>query len=123
MAGADGNSLALIISSQPYSNRSARSDMDVALAAAALDFRLEVFFLGSAVLQLAEEKEPQGALLPPGYRAWASLPELAQIHVCAEKYWIDYCDHKGIVLLMPVEALRESQMRRAWRQCRHAWVL
>jgi sulfur relay (sulfurtransferase) DsrF/TusC family protein len=123
MAGAGGNSLALIISSQPYSNRSARSDMDVALAAAALDFRLEVFFLGSAVLQLAEEKEPQGALLPPGYRAWASLPELAEIHVCAEKFWIDYCDHNGIVLLMPVEALSESQMRRAWRQCRHAWVL
>jgi sulfur relay (sulfurtransferase) DsrF/TusC family protein len=123
MAVGPTDSLALIVSLPPYGKRSARSDLDIALAAAALDFTLEVYFLGGAVLQLAEHRNATPALLPSGYRAWASLPELCGARVFAEKSWVERCASNRVKLVMPVEALGKTDMRQAWRQCRQCWVV
>ena len=123
MAADRQNSLALIVGTTPYHRRSARSDLDIALAAAALEFRLEVYFLGSAVLQLAAQRDAAPAMLPSGYRAWASLPDLCGADLFAEEVWLGYCVRRNLELILPVEALSPGDLRRAWRGCRHAWVL
>jgi len=116
-------SLALIVASPPYQHRVARADIDFALAAAALDFELLVFFSGSSIMQLAAERSTGNAMLPAGYRAWAALPDLAEVRVYADRQWLEFCAASGIDLVMPVEALSASRMKQAWRNCRHVMVL
>jgi sulfur relay (sulfurtransferase) DsrF/TusC family protein len=116
-------SLALIVRNAPYRKRVARTDLDMALAAAALDFSIRVYFLGDSVMQLAAERDAGGAMLPAGYRAWAALPELADTRVFAEETWLDVCLAGGMDLVLPVEALSESRMRFSWRNCDHVLVL
>lgn len=115
--------LALIVRGRPFGRRAPRADLDLALAAAAMDFDLEVYFLGEALLQLAAERDSAAALLPPGYRAWAALPGLAAVRVFGELEWLQRCERGGIELTMPVEALSPEQMRAGWRRCRHAMVV
>ena len=68
--------LALLVKSGAFDHRTARSEVDLALAASALDFKLEIFFMGAAVLQVVRERDVARALLPGGLRAWAALPGL-----------------------------------------------
>jgi sulfur relay (sulfurtransferase) DsrF/TusC family protein len=121
------NSLALIVRSGPYRRRSARSQLDVALAAAALDMNLEVYFVGGALLQLAPQRDVSAALLPAGYRGWAGLAELADplfpVGVYAEQRWLERCVTAGIELNPKPQALGEAQMRRRWRGCHRVLVL
>jgi len=116
-------SIALMVRSRPFEHRASRPDPDIALAAAALDFVLEIYFLGDAVMQLADQREVSAALLPPGYRAWAALPELADVRVYAERRWLNRCSEKGISLILPVEGLTASEMQEGWRRCRFAMEL
>lgn len=115
--------LGLIVRGHSWHLRAARADLDLALAAAALDFSLELYFLGPALLQLAADHDSKGAMLPAGYRAWAALPELAEIVVYAERNWLEYCDRSAIRLLLPVQGLRAEDLRAGWRQCRHVLVV
>jgi len=123
MAANSHSSLALIVSSPPYQNRVARADIDIALAAAALDFELQVYFSGHSIFQLAADRKTTGAMLPAGYRAWASLPDLAEVKIYAEQRWMDFCTSNRLELVMPVEALSPARMKQAWRNCRHVLVL
>jgi len=123
MPSGSSSSLALIIQRDPYRDRVARADVDIALAAAALDFKIRIYFQGLSVLQLAARNVDPEALLPKGYRAWASLPDLADTRVFAEQRWLDFCQASGFELLMPVEALDEAEMRRSWRSCNHVLAL
>jgi sulfur relay (sulfurtransferase) DsrF/TusC family protein len=123
MSSGSSSSLALIIQRAPYRDRVARADIDIALAAAALDFQIRIYFLGLSVLQVAERDIDPEAMLPKGYRAWTSLPDLADTRVFAERRWLDFCQAGGIELLMPVEALEETEMRRSWRSCKHVLAL
>lgn len=116
-------SLAILVNSAPYDRRVARSDIDFALAAAALDFDLQVFFSGNSLLQLVAQRDPAPALLPRGYRAWAALPDLADVQIFAEQDWLDYCEAQGMKLVMSVTGLKPSEMSQAWRNCRLAMVL
>lgn len=113
----------MIVRSRPYAHRAARADLDFALAAAAMDFELEIYFVGDAVLQLADQRNSGGAMLPPGYRAWAALPDLVSTRVFAEELWTERCRERGISLLMPVEGLPAQQMSQAWRDCPRVMVL
>ncbi len=61
-----------------------------------MDFTLEVYFLGSALMQLAEDRDGKAAMLPAGYRAWAALPDLAEVAVFAEPEWLRHCDRAAI---------------------------
>ena len=117
------SSLALIVSSKPYEQRVARANIDLALAAAALDFELRVYFSGRSIFQLAAERKVENALLPAGYRAWAALPGLAEVSIYVEQRWLDFCVANAVKLLLPVEALDSSGMKRSWRNCRHVMVL
>jgi sulfur relay (sulfurtransferase) DsrF/TusC family protein len=123
MASHGKKKIALIVRSRPFANLAARADLDFALAAAAMDFELEIYFVGDALLQLAAQRDSEGAMLPPGYRAWAALPDLVSTRVFAEEHWTERCRDRGISLLMPVKGLPVQQMSQAWRDCPRAMVL
>lgn len=119
MGRATAASLALIVRNHPWRNRAARADLDLALAAAAMDFRIEVYFLGAALLQLAAERDSRPALLSKGYRGWAALPELAETRVYAEQEWLDRCARHSIPLILAPQGLSVDAMQGGWRHCRH----
>ncbi len=122
MAAVAADRLGLIVRHVPWRYRAARADIDLGLAAAAMDFQLEVYFLGPALLQLAAERDSRAALLPPGYRAWASLPELADARVYAEEAWLVLCARRSISLILDPSPLSPGAMRESWRSCRHVLV-
>lgn len=122
-APARERSLALIVRQRPYRGRAARAEVDLALAAAALDCRLEIYFLGAALLQLAAARDSAAALLPGGYRAWAALPELTPTALFAEREWLKRCERDAIPLMLPVQALGAADMQSRWRGCGHCLVL
>jgi sulfur relay (sulfurtransferase) DsrF/TusC family protein len=123
MAPGDRIQFGLVVRGHPYRQRSARSELDVALAAAALDWTLAVYFLGPSVLQLAAGHDAEPAMLPPGYRAWAALPELADVGFYAEPGWLGRCRDRGIELILPVEPLDRREMRAGWRAVDRLLVL
>lgn len=117
------SSLALLVHTSPFEKRVARADLDLALAAAALDFEIQVYFFGDSIMQLATDRNSIDALLPGGYRAWSALPDLADTVVYAEKKWLDSCAARGIKLVMDVKGLDPCGMAKNWRQARHVLVL
>ena len=119
----DQPSVALLVRSQPYQRRSARAELDVALAALVMEYRVEVYFIGPAILQLVTGRNPEPALLASAYRAWGSLPDLGEFAVFAEPHWLERLEKSGGRLLMPVEAMATEQMRCNWRLCDHSMVL
>lgn len=121
--GSDRAKLALLVRTPPGSSRESRAEVDLAMAALSMDFKVEVYFTGDAILQLAAEKDGAGARLPRGYRAWSALPELGDVRVYAEAGWISRLERLGVELLMPVEGLGFAQMKRRWRRCGQVMVL
>lgn len=115
--------LALLVTRGPFSSRDARAELDVAMAAAALDRRLELFFIGDGLLQLARERDAGPALLPPGARGWAALPELAAVRAFASDEDLRRCERLGIEFILPVEPLPAESLRRRWRRAAQAMVL
>lgn len=115
--------LALLVRDRPYRRRAARGDLDTALAAAAMDWRLELYFLGAAVLQLADRCDPTPALLPPGYRGWSALPDLGEVQAFAEQDWLQRCERDGIGLVLALQGLDAATMAERWRSCDHALLL
>lgn len=115
--------LALIVQNPPYRNRVARAEVDFALAAAALDFEIRVFFTGQSALQLVAQRNTVTASLPAGYRAWAALPDLAETRFFVEHRWLDWCQARGLDLIVPAQPLSAEEMRRTWRLCDHALCL
>jgi sulfur relay (sulfurtransferase) DsrF/TusC family protein len=123
MARGERQRLALLVRRGPYRQRAARADLDVALAAAALDFDLDLYFLDAALLQLAAGRDGAAALLPAGYRAWGALPDLTRLRAYAEREWLERCARHSIELLLPVQGLDANEMTVRWRRCRHALLL
>jgi sulfur relay (sulfurtransferase) DsrF/TusC family protein len=117
------SSIALIVRGRPYDHRAARADLDLALAAMALDFELEVYFQGGSIMQLASERNPAAAGLPGGYRAWSALEDLGDVRIYAEQAWLDRCEGSGIHLVTQVAALSAADMRQSWRRCKHVMVV
>ena len=115
--------LALLVNAAPYGSREPRAELDAALAALSLDFRLEVFFQGAAVFQLARGMEPVAALLPKGYLGWAALGELGEVRLFAEDSWIQRCAAERVELIGPPSPLPGDEMARRWRRCDKVWSL
>jgi hypothetical protein len=115
--------IGLVLRSVPYEQRSARAQLDVALAAAALEQPLQLYFLGDSVLQLVDRREPASAHLPGGYRAWASLPELTQVAAFAEGGWMEWLQRGNLELALPLKAASQHQMRVGWNACLRVVVL
>jgi len=118
-----GRRLALLVRDRPYRRRAARADLDTALAAAAMDVQVELYFLGGAVLQLADGRDSSAALLPPGYRGWSALPDLTEVRAFAEEGWLQRCRRDGIALVLPVKGLDAGAMAARWRASDHAVLL
>jgi sulfur relay (sulfurtransferase) DsrF/TusC family protein len=112
--------LGLVVRNTAYAQRSARGQLDVALLAAAVDFDLHIYFLGSAVLQLTDRGDLTEAQLPAGYRAWASLPDLferAELQVFVEPDWLEKLHSKGLQTCLPVLPGNPMDMQRDWARC------
>jgi sulfur relay (sulfurtransferase) DsrF/TusC family protein len=121
--GPNSSAFALLVRSHPYQRRSARAELDVALAALVMDFRVEIYFVGSAVFQLLAERNCEPALLPAAYRAWASLPDMGEFSLFAERSWLDRLAAADVPLLLPVQAMETADMRQRWRRCDYSMVL
>ena len=115
--------LGLLVRSCAFEHRSARSEIDLALAASALEFSLEVYFIGAAVLQLVRERDAASALLPGGHRAWAALPDLSPATVYGEQDWLDRCSSESLSLLLPVTGLTRAGFQERWRNCDHVLLV
>lgn len=113
----------LVVRSGPYQQRSARSQLDVALVAAALEAPLRLYFLGSAALQLAGERDARNAGLPAGYRGWASLTGLTGVSGFVEAAWLERLLELGTGPLLPVKARSKAEMRADWQNCARLLVL
>ena len=123
MGGDTRSSVALLVRTPPYRSREPRAELDLALAALSLDFELEVYFLGDALLQLARDKDGADAGLPPGYKAWAALSELGAVRLFGESDWLCRCERLGADWLAPVEGLGAARMKTRWRACDRVIVL
>ena len=88
-----------------------------------MDFHVEVYFVGSALLQLINIRNPVPALLPAGYRAWASLPDLGDVAVFAENHWLAQFPEPEFSLVIPGIGIETIQMQAAWRRCDYSMVL
>lgn len=119
----NASSLCLLVTSAPYAGRESRAELDIAMAAAAMDFRLEVYFLDDALLQLANSAQGVAALLPPGLKGWSALPELGEVRLFAEESHLARLQDLGITPMEPVEALDESDMRIRWRSAEKVMVI
>ena len=75
--------LGLVVRSAPWSGRSGRDQLDIALAAASLGVELDLYFLAEGLLQLAQGKQPAEAGLPAGLKGWKSLPGLTTVRAFA----------------------------------------
>lgn len=115
--------LALLVTTPPYARRDARAELDVALAAAALDRRLELYFLGAGLLQLVRDRDPRPAALPAGYRGWATLPGLAEVAMFADADDLRRLDRLGLEPALPVIPLGAAELAQRWRGAAHAMVL
>ncbi|HET6565310.1 MAG TPA: DsrE family protein [Xanthomonadales bacterium] len=118
--------LGLVLRSAPYAQRSARTQLDVALLAATLDCDLRLFFTGAGVMQLVIRGSTADAQLPAAYRAWASLPglfETAELRAFAEPSWLERLDSQGLQPCLPLEACSVAGMRREWMDCDRVLVL
>lgn len=112
--------LGLIVHSSGYEQRSARTQLDVAMLAASLDFNLHIYFMGKAVLQLVNRGDTSAALLPAGYRAWASLPELverAELQLYADVEWLEKLRRNGQGTCLQVHPCSVIEMRREMNLC------
>ncbi len=122
--------LGLVVRSETYEQRSPRTQLDVALLAATLDFDVTLYFIGAAVLQLVpgtDTKPDTGAaLLPAGYRAWASLPDLfeqAELEAFAEPEWLHRLQGQDLQSCLPLQARSPLEMRLDWARCDRLLVL
>lgn len=108
--------LGLVIRCSPYEGRHAGAQLDAALAAAALEMPLDLFFLGDGLLQLLPGAAPSGARLPPGLKAWKSLPALTDVRA-----WVAD-DHRlltgpAIDWLLPLHTVTHDQLARRRAAC------
>ena len=115
--------ICLLLTAAPFAGRESRAELDVAMAAAAMDYRLEIYFLDDALLQLAVGAQGSAALLPPGLKGWSALPELGEVRMFAEQNQLSRLQELGIAPAAEVVALDEAGMRTRWREAAKVMVM
>lgn len=123
MTGEVRRKLGLVVRAAPFTSRSARDELDVALAAATLEIPLEVFFLGYGVWQTAAERSVEAALLPGGLAGWAALADLTEARYFVEAGPCRRMREAGVDTTVPVEPLDGVAMAERWRSCSRVLVL
>lgn len=113
--------IGLIVRQAPYAQRDPRSQLDVALAAAAIELPLEIFLLGDGIWQLAANRDAGPAQLPSGLKGWAAIGEMTAIRFFAEP---EHCDRlQALGTVVPLEALDLPGMSRRWQDCLRVMAL
>jgi len=115
--------IGLVVRTDPYRQRAARTQLDVALVAAALGQPLRIYFVGQAALQLLAGRDPAAARLPAGYRGWGSLPEMTSVHAFMENDWHEFLLRNGLEPVLEATPVSRQQMRADWSACRKVLVL
>lgn len=115
--------IGLVVRQRPYEQRSPRAQLDVALAGAALDQPLEVYFIGEAIAQLTGAKRPERAGLPHGLKGWAALPDLIELKCFADGEAKLLRDHGNLELSLAVEFLSDQALAERLSKCRHLIAL
>jgi sulfur relay protein TusC/DsrF len=115
--------LGLLVRDGPFRARAPRSQLDMALAAAALEKPLALFFIGHGLLQLLAERDTRTARFPAGLAAWKSLPELTRVSAfaCAEDMAL--LPHRHTALLLDVDVVSRQEMAKLWTACHKVMVL
>lgn len=120
MPGRGSLRLALVVRSDPLADRSARAQLDVALAAAAMDVPLEIFFLGAGARHLRPSGESGSAGLPATQRAWPALAGLTEVRAWAEPDVARRAAGHGDWKVRPLEL---AAMAERWSACDRVLVL
>ncbi|KAA9129841.1 hypothetical protein F3N42_13735 [Marinihelvus fidelis] len=109
--------LGLIVRQPPWQGRSGRDQLDLAMAAASMDVRLELFFVGDGLLQLVAGRQPGAAGLPAAANAWTALHELGPVRFMAEAGPLEAMRASGMAFGVEVEPLSSTDMRARQRDC------
>lgn len=123
MSARDGNGIGLLIRSGPFTGRSARDQLDLALTAATLDFELNLFFTGAGIQQLLPDHDPHGAGLPRGSKGWASLPALTRVRAWVSAESLQGLGATPAELLLDVQPLTRAEMALLLAACRRVLVV
>ena len=115
--------IGLLIRSGPYQGRSSRDQLDIALAAASLDFEIDLFFTEEGILQLVADRETNAGHLPGGHKGWKALPGLGDVRAWAGAPVLSSLAKSGTKLLLPVEAATHSEMSARLAGCDRVMVI
>ena len=110
--------LALVVQQAPYAQRSARAQLDFALAAATLELPLEIFFLGDAAWQLVKERESASAGLPRGLKGWAAIITMTRVSFFADADCVELIRGHGAETVVSLEGLDRTEIADRWCSCR-----
>lgn len=123
MSAAPAKRLGLVVRSAPFKGRSARDQLDLALAAAVLDCSLELFFMGQGGLQLLASHDPGAAGLPRGSRGWKSLPGLTHVRAFVSSDLASELAGTGQELLLETTVVTHAEMADRLAACDQVLVL
>ena len=113
----------LIVRSGPFKGRSSRDQLDMALAAAALELQLEIFFVGEGMLQLRAECDPRTAQLPGAGKGWKALPDLTRVNSWVADTAMTGVFSPAIEHLLEVRAISQSEIADRLAACDLAMVI
>ena len=115
--------IGLVIRSGPFQGRSARDQLDVALAAASLGFELELFFTEEGILQLVADRDAQAGGLPGGHKGWKALPGLTSVTAWAAERVLSSHVDASTNFMLEVKPASQSQMAGRLADCEHCLVV
>ena len=121
--GQNKKRIGLVVRSGPFTGRSARDQLDLALTAATLDYDLDLFFTGAGVLQLLADHDPHAAGLPKGSKGWKSLPTLTGVRAFITPVEWQRSRDAGQNLLLDVSPLDPGGMASLIARCRRVLVV
>ena len=115
--------IGLLVRSGPFKGRSSRDQLDIALAAACLDFHLELFFIGEGVLQLLADRNARAGSLPGGVKAWKSLPGISSVNAWVAAGVPESRMLESAGALLDIQAASPCEMARRLARCDRVLVV
>lgn len=112
-----------MVCSAPFTGRSSRDQLDVALAAVSMEINLELFFSGEGILQLLTDRDPHAGGLPGGIKAWKALPDLGEVKAWASAETIRKYVPEHARLLLEVQPGEPAELARRLAACDPVMVL
>ena len=100
--------LGLVISRAPWEGRSGRDSLDIALAAATLDWSVDIYFCAGGLRQLLAAQSGVDAGLPGSPKAWKMLPELSAVRFIADPCEMKFWQEQGAEFVVPLLPLSKS---------------